>query len=108
MPNTLIHIISNIVLLTIIYFFDKEYHKLDKKFLSLTMIVMATILFDIDHLLATPIYDPARCSINFHPLHSWYMMPLYVIGLFFKNKNVRYVCLAILLHLGLDWIDCLI
>jgi hypothetical protein len=28
-------------------------------------------LVDLDHLLATPVYDPGRCSLGFHPLHSW-------------------------------------
>ena len=31
------------------------------------VIMMAAMLVDLDHLLATPIYDPNRCSIGFHP-----------------------------------------
>jgi len=33
------------------------------------LIMVATMLVDIDHLLASPIYSPNRCSIGFHPLH---------------------------------------
>lgn len=32
--------------------------------------MFATMLVDLDHLLADPIYDPDRCSIGFHPLHT--------------------------------------
>ena len=35
------------------------------------LIMMLTMLVDLDHLLANPIYDPNRCSIGFHPLHSY-------------------------------------
>jgi hypothetical protein len=30
-------------------------------------ILLLTMLVDLDHLLATPIFDPCRCSINFTP-----------------------------------------
>ncbi len=111
MPSFIIHLISNIILLLLIYFLDKDvksWFKTDKKsFLYLIIAVIGSNIIDIDHLLANPIYDPSRCSINFHPLHSWYAMPLWVIGLLFKNKYVRYFSLAVLMHLWLDWIDCL-
>ena len=32
---------------------------------------------DLDHLLAEPVYDAARCSIGFHPLHTWPAMIAY-------------------------------
>ena len=31
------------------------------------IIMLLTMLVDLDHLLANPIFDPNRCSINFHP-----------------------------------------
>ncbi|NCP71995.1 hypothetical protein GW835_01210 [archaeon] len=112
MPTTEIHIVSNILLIAIIYLFDKEVKKWfleDKKsFLYLCLSVFGSNLIDIDHLLATPIYDPTRCSINFHPLHSWYTMPLWVLGLLQNNKFIRYFSLGVLLHLWLDWISCLL
>lgn len=33
-------------------------------------VLLATMAVDVDHLLADPIYDPTRCSIGFHPLHT--------------------------------------
>jgi hypothetical protein len=35
------------------------------------LILLATMLVDIDHLLASPIFEAHRCSIQFHPLHTW-------------------------------------
>ncbi len=40
--------------------------------------MLATMLIDLDHLLADPVYDPARCSIGFHPLHSWWAAAIYL------------------------------
>jgi hypothetical protein len=37
-----------------------------------------TIIVDLDHLLADPIYDPNRCSIGFHPLHSYPAIVIYL------------------------------
>ena len=40
------------------------------QFVKAWLIMIATMLIDLDHLLADPIYDPGRCSIGFHPLHQ--------------------------------------
>ena len=69
------------------------------------LILSATILVDLDHLLANPIYDPGRCSLGFHPLHTIWAIGLYVI-LLWPNPT-RLVALGLLLHMGLDGIDCL-
>jgi hypothetical protein len=69
------------------------------------LILLAAILIDLDHLLATPVFDPQRCSINFHPLHTYWAMLVYV--LFFFIKPLRVVGLGLLIHLLADWIDCL-
>ena len=42
------------------------------------LIMVATMLVDLDHLLADPIYDPGRCSIGFHPLHKGWAIGLYL------------------------------
>ena len=34
-------------------------------------IMLATMVVDLDHLLATPVFAPHRMSIGFHPLHSY-------------------------------------
>lgn len=67
-------------------------------------IMMATMLVDIDHLLANPIYDPQRCSIGFHPLHRLFMVPLYVALCLFPKS--RLVGLGLVIHMALDSLDC--
>lgn len=62
------------------------------------------MLVDLDHLLANPIFKENRCSINFHPLHTYIAMLFYVAGLFFKKT--RMLCIALLFHMLTDFIDC--
>ena len=108
MPSLHIHLLGNLVLIALIYFFDKELRKEKNGVLYLFLAVMGSNLIDIDHLLANPIYDASRCSINFHPLHSWYSLPIWVVGIIGRNKYLRYFCFGVLLHLVLDGIDCLV
>lgn len=68
------------------------------------LIFLASMLVDLDHLLANPIFDPKRCSINFHPLHHYMAMFIYVIGVIFKKSRV--LALALLFHMLTDAIDC--
>jgi hypothetical protein len=67
-------------------------------------IMVATMLIDIDHLLANPIYDPGRCSIGFHPLHQPWFIMLY-LALCFVPKT-RLVGIGLSIHMCLDAIDC--
>lgn len=66
--------------------------------------MLATMLIDLDHLLVNPIFDADRCSINFHPLHTYYMLVVYIALLFFKKTRI--IGIGILLHLLADFIDC--
>ena len=50
---------------------------------------LGTMFIDLDHLLATPIFDPNRCSINFHPLHSYYAITGYVLMIIPKKSRIR-------------------
>jgi hypothetical protein len=68
------------------------------------LLMVVTMLVDIDHLLANPIYDPNRCSIGFHPLHELWFIGLYV-GLCFIPKT-RIVGIGLCVHMLLDSIDC--
>ena len=69
-------------------------------------IIMAlTIAVDFDHLLADPIFDPNRCGLGFHPLHSWPAIAVYFVAIF--SSRLRIVALGLLIHMGLDGIDCL-
>jgi hypothetical protein len=70
------------------------------------LIMVATMLVDLDHLLADPIYDPGRCSIGFHPLHTWPAILIYV-GLTVPRKT-RLVGLGLVIHMALDALDCVL
>jgi hypothetical protein len=70
------------------------------------LIMAATILVDLDHLLATPIFDPGRCSIGFHPLHSEYAILIYFL-LLIPPKS-RILAFGLILHMYTDWQDCLL
>lgn len=75
-----------------------------KRFWRAFLAMSATILVDLDHLLADPIYDPNRCSIGFHPLHTWPAVVAY-LGLLFFPK-VRWIGIGLLIHMALDTLDC--
>lgn len=69
------------------------------------VIMLLGLVIDVDHLLANPIFDANRCSINFHPLHSYYAIGCYVLLLFFKKTRVLGIGLVI--HIIADCVDCL-
>lgn len=62
------------------------------------------MLIDLDHLLATPIFSPGRCSINFHPLHSYWAIAVYVLLLI--PKKTRLIGLGLVIHIIADTVDC--
>lgn len=66
--------------------------------------MVATMVVDFDHLLADPIYDPYRCSIGFHPLHSYAALVVYPALAVFKKTRI--VGIGLVIHMALDWIDC--
>lgn len=68
------------------------------------LIFIATMLIDIDHLWATPIFDANRCSINFHFFHTSQAAIVYLLLLI--PKKTRIVGIALLYHLFTDYIDC--
>jgi hypothetical protein len=71
-------------------------------------ILTATMVVDLDHLLANPVFDPNRCSIGFHPLHSVAAIGGYaLLALLAPWKTVRLAGLGLLIHMMLDGIDCL-
>ncbi|MBI5534502.1 MAG: hypothetical protein HY898_17385 [Deltaproteobacteria bacterium] len=69
------------------------------------LVMMATMVVDLDHLLATPIFDSNRCSIGFHPLHSWIAIGVYAV--LTAIPGTRWVGLGLLIHMALDGFDCL-
>ncbi|WP_233752661.1 DUF6122 family protein [Flavilitoribacter nigricans] len=68
------------------------------------LIMLTTMLVDMDHLLATPLFDPERCSIGFHPLHSYPAIAVYTILLLIPR--LRIVAVGLLLHMLTDFQDC--
>lgn len=68
------------------------------------LIFVLTMLVDLDHLFATPLFDSNRCSINFHPLHSYYAICFYIILLF--PQLTRIIAIGLLFHMLTDFIDC--
>ena len=70
-----------------------------------SLILLLGIIIDLDHVLANPMFDPNRCSINFHPLHSYWAIAVYIILFIFKKTRV--IGLALLLHILADTVDCL-
>ena len=86
------------LLISILFFY--------KKWKTVYLIFLLTMLVDLDHLVANPIFDKNRCSINFHPLHTYYAIGIYVFGLFYKKTRV--IAIALLLHMLADYLDCIL
>ena len=70
------------------------------------LIMMATMIIDLDHLLADPIFDSSRCSIGFHPLHTLWAGIAYVAILAVPSWKVRAAGIGCLWHLCTDALDC--
>lgn len=70
------------------------------------LVMLSGLWIDIDHVLATPIFDANRCSINFHPLHTYYAMVVYIGLAFFKRT--RWLGLGLVIHMIADSLDCLL
>ena len=68
------------------------------------LILLATMLVDLDHLFADPVFDPERASVGFHFLHSYYAISVYFLMLFFKG-NIRIIGIGLLFHMLTDFLD---
>lgn len=66
--------------------------------------MLASMFMDLDHLFAVPIFDPNRCGINFHFLHSEIAIFCYVL-LSFSDKY-RAFAVGFLFHVFTDSLDC--
>ena len=69
------------------------------------LIMVATMLVDLDHLLADPLYNPDRCSIGFHPLHT--IVPIISYIALTALPVTRLIGLGLVIHMVLDLIDCI-
>ena len=79
-------------------FFKKDWKKA-------YFIMLATMLVDADHLLSTPIFAPDRCSINFHPLHTYPAIAVYFLGTVFLKGNYKIAAVGLLFHMLTDFQD---
>lgn len=70
------------------------------------LLMVLTMFIDLDHLLASPLYDPDRCGINFHPFHTYPAIGAYILLLFVPK--LRILGVGLLLHMGLDFMDCIV
>ena len=93
-----LHFVSPLLIAFV--FFRKDWKKV-------YLIMLSTMIVDLDHLVANPIYQADRCSINFHPLHTYYAIAVYIIMIFLR-KPFNIIGLGLLLHMLTDLIDCLI
>ncbi|NCO63288.1 MAG: hypothetical protein GW827_02720 [Flavobacteriales bacterium] len=75
-----------------------------KMWVTAFFIMLSGLWIDVDHLLANPIFDPNRCSINFHPLHSYWAIGVYIVLLF--PKKTRLIGLGLVIHILSDVSDC--
>ena len=87
-------------LLIAFIFFRKNWKKV-------YLIMLLTMIVDLDHLIANPIFQADRCSINFHPLHTYYAIAVYIILIFFR-KPLNIIGIGLLLHMLTDYIDSLL
>ena len=72
--------------------------------IEFTLLELANSI-DFDHLLAPVTFDPARCSLTTHPLHSWEAAVFYILLCFIPR--VRALGYGALLHLLVDAPNCL-
>lgn len=70
------------------------------------ILFLATMFVDVDHLLADPIFSSNRCSIDYHPFHSYFAIAAYVFFLLFKKTRI--IALGLMMHMITDFIDCML
>ncbi len=75
-----------------------------KNWKQVSVVLLATMTVDLDHLFADPIFYSNRCSIGFHILHQYWAIGLYMLMLFFQKTRI--VGIGLLLHMVTDFIDC--
>ena len=75
------------------------------KWMRLSLIMVSTMVIDLDHFLANPVFDPLRCSIGFHPLHSYLAIATYLLML--ALPRLRFVGLGLMVHIGIDGLECI-
>ena len=104
--RSMVHIIAHFAVPLAVALGLEKWVQGSRKWIYYWVLMSVTIVIDLDHLLANPIYDPNRCSIGFHPLHSIWAIAAYLILLF--PQKTRIVATGLLIHIVLDGIDCMV
>lgn len=79
--------------------------------LRIYLLLLATMTIDLDHLLVRPIFDPERCSVGFHLLHSWPFVLLYALLCVLPYERLscpwwlRVLGVGLCFHIFTDWQD---
>ena len=103
MLQSLVHYSLHFLVIGLIAFLYDQKHW--KKY---WLILLATMLVDLDHLVARPIFEAGRCRIGFHHLHSELMVAVYLLGsIFLKNRLLKIISIGLLFHMFTDFIDCI-
>ncbi len=102
-----LHFIVPAIVPLLCYVYKRSFSEKTEKgafYLRQWLILSATIVVDLDHLLASPIYVPERCSIGFHPLHHEVAIVIY--GIMLLSPKTRLIAGGLLIHMSLDYLDC--
>ena len=103
LQTTMIRPVFHLLLHIIIPGFVARY-AFGKRWKRVWILMVVTMIVDLDHLIADPVYDPARCGIGFHPLHSYLAIIFYLV--LTAAAKTRVVGLGLLIHMALDALDC--
>ena len=74
-------------------------------------VMVCTMLVDLDHLFANPVFDPHRMSVGFHPLHSYVAIGVYALMCLIPYEKLRWPCwiraigIGLIIHMLTDWQD---
>ena len=104
--RAIVHYGLHIIAPVFLALFFKEDHRV-----KAYLIMLATMLVDLDHLFADPVFDSNRMSVGFHPLHSYFAISIYIIMclLPFEQLNwpwwLRAVAIGLVFHMITDWQD---
>ncbi|MFC2151459.1 DUF6122 family protein [Bacteroidota bacterium] len=84
----------------IAYIFFRKY------FWKASILILLANLIDLDHLLANPVFEPKRCSIGFHLLHSYLAIFIYSVLLVFPKTRI--LAIGLIMHISVDFLDCIL
>ena len=118
--HLLLHILVPAVVAWVFVVFQESNLDASRRYIWIFFLMMITVVVDVDHLLAKPVYAPDRCSILFHPLHTLWPMMAYGVMLLWPlimrqvgiplrkvDKIIGWLGAGLVIHMALDGFDCL-